>query len=211
MPHAGELLRAGKSRGTGADHGDTAARRMRRALRPHPAFFPGLVGDGVLDRLDADRIAVDAKHARLLARRRADASGELGEVVRRMQHLDRTLPVLPVNEVVPVRNDVVDRAAALAERDAAIHAAGALHAGGVVRQAQIELAVMLLARLGRFVRLLEPLVLEESGDVAHYAATFLWLASSPRARRYSFGNTLMNLVRYCAQFCRISAARREPV
>src|SRR5439155_8117301 len=200
-----------ESRRPRADDGDPTAGRMRRTLRAHPAFFPGLVGDGVLDRLDADRIVVDAQDARFLARRRTDAPGELGEVVGRVQHLYRALPVLPVNEIVPVRNDVVDRAAALAEGDAAIHAACALHAGGVIRQAQIELAVMLLARVGRFVRLLEPLVLEKSGDLAHYAAAFLWLASSPRARRYSFGNTLMNLPRYWAQFCRISAARREPV
>src|SRR5258708_10144159 len=183
---------------------------MRRALRAHPAFFPGLVGDGVLDRLDADGIVVDAQDARFLARRGADASGELGEVVGRVQHLDRALPVLAVNEIAPVGNDVVDPAAALAELDAASHSARALHAGSIIRQAQIELAIVLLARFGRFVRLLEPLVLEESSDFAHYAATFLWLASSPRARRYSFGKTLTNLPRCWAPVCRVSAARREP-
>src|SRR5580765_1089832 len=75
------------------------------------------------------------------------------------------LPILPVNEVVPVRDDVVDRAAALAKRDAAIHATRALQAGGIVREPQVELAVMFLARLGSLVRFLEPLVLEEPGDL----------------------------------------------
>src|SRR5689334_5392253 len=184
---------------------------MRRALRADPAFLPSFVGDRVLDRLDADRVVVDAQHARLFARRWADAAGELGEVVGRVQDFDRVLPVLAVNEVVPVGNDVVDRAARHAERDAAVHAACALLAGGVVRQAQVELTVVLLARLGGFVRFLEPLVLEEPGDLSHYAATRCLAASSPSARRYSFGKTLTKRARYCGQFCRISAARRELV
>src|SRR5206468_12736299 len=75
--------------------------------------------------------------------------------------LFRSLPVLPVHEIVPVRNDVVDRAARHAERDAAVHAARTLHPGSVVGQAQVELAIVFLARLGRFVRLLEPLVRSE--------------------------------------------------
>src|SRR5438874_2006304 len=184
---------------------------MGRALRPNPTLLPGFVGDRVLDRLDADRVVVDAQHAGLLARRRADAAGELREVVGRVEHLDRVLPVLAVNEVVPVGDDVVDRAARHAERDAAVHAARALHAGGVVGEAHVELAVVLLARLSRFVRFLEPLVLEEPGDLSHYAATRCLAASSPSARRYSFGKTLTKRTRYCAQFCRISAARRELV
>jgi hypothetical protein len=80
----------------------------------------------VLDRLDADRIVVDVERARFLARRGADAARELGKVVRRVQHVERGAPVLEIDEVVPVRNDVVDGAAGLAERNAAIHAARAL-------------------------------------------------------------------------------------
>src|SRR5688572_12490713 len=207
---ARELLRAGKAGAAGADDGHFLARLVRGRLRLHPALFPGFVDDRVLDRLDAHRIVVDAQHARFLARRRANAAGELGEVVGRVQRVDRELPVLAINEVVPVRDQVVHRAARHAERDAAIHAARALHAGGFVRQAQVELAVMLLARLDRLVRLLEPLVLEESRDLPHYAATFL-CPSSARARRYSFGNTFTNFGRYCGHDARISAALLEPV
>ena len=70
-----------------------------------------------------------------------------GKVVGRVQRLDRALPVLAVDEVVPVGNDVVDRAAAHAERDAAIHAARALDRRRLVGQARNELAPVLLARL----------------------------------------------------------------
>ena len=95
-------------------------------LRRDPALFPRLVDDRVLDRLDADRIVVDAQRAGFFARRRTDAAGEFREIVGRVQRLDRPLPVLLVNQVVAVRNDVVDRAAGHAKRDAAVHAARAL-------------------------------------------------------------------------------------
>src|SRR6185436_9050154 len=85
----------------------------------------------------------------------------------RMQHIDGRLPVLPVNQVVPVRNDVVDRAACHAERDAAVHATRALDTRLLVREMQDELAVVLDAFalvLGGF---RQPLVFHEAGDLSH--------------------------------------------
>jgi hypothetical protein len=102
----------------------------------------------VLDRLDAHRIVVDVERARFLARRRTDAAGELRKIVRRVQHVERLAPLLQVDEIVPVRNDVVDGAAALAERDAAIHAARALLRRGVVVERDDELAIVGDALLG---------------------------------------------------------------
>ncbi len=152
----------------------TATRRPVFAaggLRCDPAVFPRLVGDRVLDRLDADRVVVDVERARRLARRRAHASGELREIVGRVQRLDRALPVLLVNEVVPVRNDVVDRAAAHAERRAAIHAARALHAGLLVGEPRDEFAPVPDAFLRRLVRFCQPLELHESRDLPHNPAS----------------------------------------
>ena len=60
------------------------------------------------------------------ARRRAQLAGELREVVGRVQAVDRRLPAVAVDEVVPVGNQVAERAALMAERDAAVHAARAL-------------------------------------------------------------------------------------
>jgi len=156
-----KLLRAGKPGRAGADDRDLLPGLVRRRLRTHPAFFPGPVHDCMLDRLDADRVLVDTQHARFFAGRRADAAGEFRKVVGRMQHLDRRLPVLPVDQVVPVRDDVADRASRHAERHAAIHAARALHPRRLVGQAQVELAVVLLAGLGGLVRLLDAAELEE--------------------------------------------------
>src|SRR5688500_11782614 len=40
-----------------------------------------------------------------------------------MQPLDRGLPVVAINQIVPVRYQVAERAALVTERDAAVHAA----------------------------------------------------------------------------------------
>ena len=114
----------------------------RRRLRRDPAFVPALVDDEMLDRLDADGVVVDVERARRLARRGTDAPGELGKIIGRMQHVERVAPLVPVHEVVPVGDDVVDRATRLAERDAAIHAARALLRRVVVGQREHELAIV---------------------------------------------------------------------
>ena len=67
--------------------------------------------------------SIDAEHARRFAGRRTDAAGELREIVGGVELPDRFLPPTAVDEIVPVGNDVVDRASGVAERHAAIHAA----------------------------------------------------------------------------------------
>ena len=77
---------------------------------------------------------VDAEHASALAGRRADASGEFGEIVGLGQAV-RFFPLTAIDEVVPLRNQIMDgtargspdqHCAGVAEGHAAIHAAGAL-------------------------------------------------------------------------------------
>ncbi len=167
VPRARELLRGGQTSRAGSDHGDLLAGLVLRRQRRDPAFGPGFVDDRVFDRLDADRIVVDAERARRFARRRADAARELGEVVRRVQHFDRVLPVLMEHQVVEVRNDVVHRAAVVAERNAAVHAARALDLRFVVGQCRDEFLVVLHARERSFVRLVAALELEKTGCLAH--------------------------------------------
>ena len=123
---AGELLGAGEPGGAGADDGDALAGAAFGHLGLDPALFPGLVDDGAFDGLDGHRGVVDVEGAGGLAGRGADAAGELGEVVGGVQDLDGGLPVTFVDQVVPVRDDVVDRAALVAEGDAAVHAARTL-------------------------------------------------------------------------------------
>ena len=175
MARARELLRAGEARGSGPDHRDALAGLRARRLGYDPTLAPAAVDDEVLDRLDADWIAVDVERAGLLAGRGADPSSELREVVRRVQHVERCAPLLPVDEVVPVGNDVVDGTARHAERDAAIHAPRALLRRLVVLECDDEFAVV-AQPLGRRQRdFLDPLELHEARDLAHYAAALCWL------------------------------------
>ena len=88
----------------------------------------GLVDDRDFDLLDRDCRLVDAQHARALARRRAQTSRELREVVRGVETLDRFGALAAAHEVVPLRNQVAERAALMTERHAAVHAAAGLPA-----------------------------------------------------------------------------------
>src|SRR4029078_4409546 len=135
----------------------------RRDGRRDPALVPRAVDDVLLDVLDRDRVVVDVEDARLLARGGADAAGELGEVVRRVEPVDRLAPAAAVHEVVPVGDDVPERAALVTEGNAAIHAARALALQHLVGRALLELAPVLQALGdGPLVDLLA-LVLEEPG------------------------------------------------
>ncbi|MPM13781.1 hypothetical protein SDC9_60140 [bioreactor metagenome] len=122
----GQLLGDREARGPRADHRDGVAGVPVGCLRLDVAILPGALGDGDLDALDRDRVAVDADHAGRLARCRAQPPGELREVVGRVQPVGRGLPVVAPDQVVPLRDDVAERAAVVAERDAAVHAAGRL-------------------------------------------------------------------------------------
>ena len=141
----------------------SGARRVRR----DPALLPRALDDRQLDLLDRDGVVVDGQHAGRLARRRADQPGELGEVVRRVQLVDRVAPAALVDQVVPVRDQVAERAAVVAERDAALHAAGALARGLVLRQDLEDLAVVVDARARIPLRGGHARDLQEGPELAH--------------------------------------------
>ena len=174
---ARELLGAGEPRRPGADHRDLLPGAVRRRLGLE-ALRDGAVGDRGLDRFDGDRVLVDVERAGRLARRRADAAGDLGEIVGRMQVARRLVPVAAIDEVVPVRDLVVDRAArraggeragALAIGHAAIHAARRLRAIVVLLQRQDEFVPMADALGDRLVVTVVAFVVEKTGDLAHCA------------------------------------------
>ncbi len=143
VPGAVQLSGRGEAGRSGADHGDALAGALGGHDRHDPALFERVVDDLLLDLLDRDRVVVDAEHAGFLARRRADPSGELGEVVGRVQPVDRVLPAAAVHEVVPVGDDVPERAALVTEGNAAIHAARALLLQLVLGELALELVPVL--------------------------------------------------------------------
>ena len=164
---AHQLLGCGHASGTGANDSYLLAglRLGRQGL--DPAFSPGTVNDGVLNRLDANRFLVDVGHASRFTRRRADTARELWEVIGAVQRGDGVFPVALVHEVIEVRNDVVDRAAVVAKRCAAIHATRSLNLGLIDLEADDKLLVVLQAFGYGGVAFFNTLVFEKSGGLTH--------------------------------------------
>src|SRR5258707_12561244 len=154
MAGARELLGCGKAGRSGTDDRDLLASLDSRDLGRQPAIVPSAIDDGAFDGLDGDRVVVDVERAGRFARRRADAAGELREIVGRVQVARGLFPVVLVDEVVEIGDLVVDRTArrarlnrtgAVAIRNAAIHAARGLVAGVFLAQGNDEFAIVLQA------------------------------------------------------------------
>ena len=180
LARARELLRACEARRARTDDGDAAAGRGERRQGHDPAFVPGAIDDRELDLLDRDGVAlVDLEDAGCLTRRRAQPAGELGEVVRAVELLDRLLPAVAVDEVVPVGDQVSERTAVVAERNATFHAARRLFTQLGQRERSDELAEVAdpLAR-GTF-GCLEAAHLQERAEPPHQAASSLSLVKKP--------------------------------
>ncbi len=167
VPGAGELLRGGQAGRAGADHGDLAAGRGGRRLRLDVAEVERVVGDLHLDLLDGHRVVGDAQHAGGLARRRAQPAGELREVVGGVQRLRGGLPGAGADQVVPVRDPVAQRAALVAERDAAVHAPGGLVADEVLAGRRVHLPPVADAHRHRPPLGQLPLVPQETVRIRH--------------------------------------------
>src|SRR6476660_8946261 len=173
---ARELLRAGHARGTGAYYRDLLAGFAGRDFRLDPAIVPGAIDDGAFDGLDGDGVVVDVERAGGFARRRANPPGEFREIVGRVQVARSFFPVVLVDQIVEIRNLVVDRAARRARRhragavaigNPAIHAACGLVAGILLAQRDDELTKALHALGDRLIFAIAPLDLQETCNLAH--------------------------------------------
>src|SRR5262249_34655669 len=147
---------AGRSR---TDDGGLLAGAPGGRFRLNPALVKTLVDDGALDALDRDGRCIDAEYTRSLARRRANAAGELRKVVRLVQPLQGIAPQSAIDQVIPFRDEVVDRAArrhaadqvaGVAKRHTAIHAARALVTEQLLVGVAVEFAPVHDAFRGRF-------------------------------------------------------------
>src|SRR5262249_15402036 len=134
---ARQLLRAGEARWTRTDHRHPFSAALPWRLRCYPPLAPRMVDDVLLDQLDGDGVVVDVEDAGFLARCRAYPPGKLRKVVGRVQAIDGIAPAPPVNQVIPVGDDVPERATLVAEGNPAIHAAGALRFEALFGQLEI--------------------------------------------------------------------------
>ena len=135
--------------GSEPDDGDLLAGQLVRRQRHDPALVERVVDDLDLDLLDGHRVLVDAEHARRLARRRAQPARELGEVVGGVQAFDGIAPAVPVDQVVPLGDEVTQRTPVVAERNPAIHAAGGLVLQHVVGEVLVDLVPVAEAQRDR--------------------------------------------------------------
>ena len=99
------------------------------------------------DILDGYRRFTDTHRAGTLAGSRTDPAGELGEIVGLQQPLERLLPQSPVNQIIPLRDQIIDGAAGghpaqqsagVAVRRAAIHTARPLDLQFFIRKMKVK-------------------------------------------------------------------------
>src|SRR5829696_4144804 len=144
-----ELLRRRETGGAAADDRDLlACAYLRRwGLGGDPALLEGAVDDRELYLLDGHRLVVYGQDARCLARRGTQHPGELGEVVGRVQPVYGLPPVVLVDQVVPVGDEVPQRTARVAERHATVHATRGLALEVFFWPRLVDVAVVLEALL----------------------------------------------------------------
>src|SRR4029453_6915089 len=152
-----ELLSSCETRRTRADDTDLLSRLHGRRCGNDPARLPRVGDDREVDGLDGYRVVVDPEDARSLAGRRTEGPGELREVVGGMKPPDRLVPLVAIDEIVPVGNQVAERTALMTEGDPAIHAARALLAKRLRRPGPHDLLPVLDPLCHRPVELLVPL------------------------------------------------------
>ena len=145
----GELLGGRQPGRTRTDHGDHAPGPSRRPQRGEPPPSTGVIDDPQLHLLDRDRIGVDRQHAGVLARGRAQRAGELGEVVRGVQPIRRTPPLTPPDQLVPVRDQIPQRATRVTKRHPAVHTPTRLHPLLLIPHRHANLAPIPQAQLDR--------------------------------------------------------------
>src|SRR5262245_57842842 len=98
-----------------------------------------------------------------------------------MQPLDRSIPSIAIDEIVPVRNQVAERAPLMTERNTAVHAASALRFKLTRRVRQVDLAPVLHALGDRTRRLFLAMDFDEPGRLTHELASLH--PRSPRLRQ----------------------------
>ncbi len=175
----GQLLGGGQAGGAGADDGHRLARAHGGRHRSHPALGPGPVDDRDLDLLDGHRVGVDPEHAGRFARGRAQPPGELGEVVGGVQAVDGLAPVVAVDQVVPVGDEVAERAARCCRTGCRSPCSGWPGcAGASIGEGLVDLVPVLQPHRHRPPGGQLAVVLQEAGRITHVSPSLLAMIAS---------------------------------
>src|SRR3984893_5287076 len=189
MSSAIQLLRSCKPGRPRTYHGDSFARARFGKLGLDPSLFPGPVDNRFFDQLNRDWRLIDAQYASRFAGGGTNAAGKLREIIGGGQYAERFFPVIAINEVIPVRNDIGDGTPGVAKRNAAIHAARGLHAHFLFRKRLVNLEIIVDAFFNRAPSPHLAGVFLKPGDFTHRAPARAlipasWLARSVRLREF---------------------------
>src|SRR5271163_1047138 len=116
-----ELLRRRQTGRSGADHSDVSSAAQLGRLRNNRALTKRMFNDAVLNQLDRNRGLIDSQNTGSFTGRGTDPPRKLRKIVGAMQNAQGIAPAVLINQVVPLWYDVVQRAASVAKRYAAIH------------------------------------------------------------------------------------------
>src|SRR6266545_2044416 len=142
-----KLCGASQSSRAGADHCDLFAGTHRGRFGNNPACLKTFVNNRLLNRLDRDRVITDTKHARAFAWRGTNPARKFRKVVGVMKATQCFAPMAPVDQIVPLWNQIVYGtpggrpaydSAGMAKRHAAIHTTSALFTERLLRRVQME-------------------------------------------------------------------------
>ena len=133
----------------------------------------GTFHNRALDLFDGYSRLADSENAGGLTRRRTNQPGKFGEVVGGVQRANRIPPAAPIHHIIPIRNEIVQRASGMTKRDAAIHTTSTLYLQPVFGQGLINGEEVLDALLDRppFRRL--PGEFDKTGDLTHLRPALL--------------------------------------
>jgi len=109
-------------------------------LRLNPSLGPSSIDDLDLNLLDGYGVLIDANNTSGFTRGRTQSPGELGKVVGCVKSINGVSPAIVENEIVPIGNQISERAAVIAERDSAIHASACLFTNLCDREIFVDLA-----------------------------------------------------------------------
>ncbi len=135
MAGAIELRCARQPRGPGPDHRNFFSRAFFRRLGANPALQEAVIDDRGFDIFNRHRQFVEPQHAAAFAGRRTNPAGKFRKIVGLVQALQSLFPQAAIYEIVPLGNEIVDRAArrhaadqlaGVTKGNTAIHAARAL-------------------------------------------------------------------------------------
>ena len=128
MSSTRKLLSTGETGGTRSHNRYTFACSGLWRLGRYPPFGPGFVDNCVLNGFDSNSVIVNVQRTSGFTRSRTNSPGELRKIIGRVQYINRPTPVLVINQIVPVGDDVVDGAPVVTKGDATVHATSGLFA-----------------------------------------------------------------------------------